>query len=271
MPERSVTITISEFDETAIQGLALGALIQLDWTIKYAGEKKIIAHTPRKWSKWDDEITIETEGNRLTVRSKLIHGEIWDTAGKNKKHLADFLQAFETVKAGATEKDIEDWPAMIAGLKEGSIRDTEQAADEAAQIDKVMNFSSGNLYITYGIIAVNTIIFLLMVFNGVDFFSPAPQQVLKWGGNLPELTLGGEWWRLIASIFLHFGIIHLALNMYALYYIGSYLEKMLGKSRYITAYLCAGISASFVSLLWHRNELLVSAGASGAIFGMFGS
>jgi rhomboid protease GluP len=93
---------------------------------------------------------------------------------------------------------------------------------------------------------------------------------LKWGGNLPALVFAGDWWRLITSVFLHAGIIHLVVNMYALYFIGSYMEPVLGKARYITAYVCAGIGASLTSAVWHNSDMIVSAGASGAIFGLFG-
>jgi rhomboid protease GluP len=70
-------------------------------------------------------------------------------------------------------------------------------------------------------------------------------------------------------VFVHIGIIHIAFNMYALFSVGVYLEPMLGKARYIIAYLCTGVFASLTSLWWH-NDATVSAGASGAIFGMYG-
>jgi rhomboid protease GluP len=70
-------------------------------------------------------------------------------------------------------------------------------------------------------------------------------------------------------MFIHFGVIHLALNMYGLYMLGVFLEPMLGKAKFILAYLCTGVFASIASLWWH-SEGTNSAGASGAIFGMFG-
>src|SRR6185437_4258531 len=58
------------------------------------------------------------------------------------------------------------------------------------------------------------------------------------------MNLGGDWWRLITNLFIHFGIIHLLANMYALYFIAIYLESMLGKQKYIAAYLCTGVFGS---------------------------
>ncbi|MBI3521265.1 MAG: rhomboid family intramembrane serine protease [Bacteroidetes bacterium] len=74
--------------------------------------------------------------------------------------------------------------------------------------------------------------------------------------------------RLITNCFLHIGIIHLLMNMYALLYIGVLLEPLLGRTRFLSAYLLTGITASMASLWWH--DLTISAGASGAIFGMYG-
>jgi rhomboid protease GluP len=70
-------------------------------------------------------------------------------------------------------------------------------------------------------------------------------------------------------MFLHFGVVHLSFNMYALLQVGRYLEPLLGSRRYLLAYFATGIVASFVSLLFHTDNS-VGAGASGAIFGLFG-
>jgi len=115
---------------------------------------------------------------------------------------------------------------------------------------------------------INIAIFILMVISGVNIMLPDTGSLIEWGANFKVLTLNGQWWRLFTNCFLHIGIIHLVMNMYALLYIGALLEPILGKTRFITAYLLAGILASLNSLWWH--DLGVSAGASGAIFGMYG-
>jgi rhomboid protease GluP len=107
-----------------------------------------------------------------------------------------------------------------------------------------------------------------MVITGVDILQPSGESLVAWGANFRPVTLAGEWWRLITCCFLHIGILHLLLNMYALMYIGLLLEPYLGKLRFTAAYLLAGIAASLTSLWWH--DLTISAGASGAIFGMYG-
>src|SRR5205823_5181180 len=80
----------------------------------------------------------------------------------------------------------------------------------------------------------------------------------------------GQYYRLFTSMFLHFGVIHLALNMYALYLVGPALEQAFGQVRYATTYLLAGLGGSALSYaLGPQTE--IAAGASGAVFGLFGA
>ena len=118
------------------------------------------------------------------------------------------------------------------------------------------------------LIYANVFVFILMVLFGVNVFSPSVDALVQWGGNIRYLTINGQLWRLFTSVFLHGGILHLAFNMYALLYVGSILEKVIGKNQFIFAYLISGIAASVSSLV--INENIVSVGASGAIFGLFG-
>jgi membrane associated rhomboid family serine protease len=78
----------------------------------------------------------------------------------------------------------------------------------------------------------------------------------------------GEWWRLITAAFLHYGPIHIAFNMYALYFAGSILEQMIGRWRFVLLYFVSGLAGSAGALLVSSNE--ATAGASGAIFGVLG-
>jgi len=173
--------------------------------------------------------------------------------------------------AGKTtsESTIENNKNAIAILREATIKTAEQEEQQAAEIDAAMNLSGSNLYVTYAIMAINVVVFVLMAMNGAGIFEPNGLVHIKWGSNYTPLTLSGDWWRLITNVFIHFGIIHLAMNMYCLYMVGVYLEPMLGKVKYTVAYLSTGVLASLVSLWWHK-EGVNSAGASGAIFGMYG-
>jgi len=85
----------------------------------------------------------------------------------------------------------------------------------------------------------------------------------------PKLSIfPGQWYRLISSGFLHYGIIHLAFNMWALYMLGQTLEPMLGRVRFAMVYFACMLGGSAGALLLQPNGL--HGGASGAVFGLFG-
>jgi rhomboid protease GluP len=123
-------------------------------------------------------------------------------------------------------------------------------------------------YVTPILLITNILIMVLMWITGSDVFLPSNEDLIAWGADLRPLTMNGQPWRLITSCFLHIGIIHLLLNMYALSSIGSLLEPILGSKRFLVIYLLCGLAASTTSIMWHENT--ISAGASGAIFGLYG-
>jgi membrane associated rhomboid family serine protease/Tfp pilus assembly protein PilF len=121
---------------------------------------------------------------------------------------------------------------------------------------------------TYALLAINIGIFLIMVASGVSWINPQTDQVLRWGADYGPYTFNGQYWRIITSMFLHFGIIHIAANMWCLLSLGRLAEKLLGSLSVIGLYLLTGVGASLLSLSW--DPMRVSAGASGAIFGIAG-
>jgi len=124
--------------------------------------------------------------------------------------------------------------------------------------------------ITTTLIALNTLVFLAMCASGISPVSPSPQDVFNWGGDFTPATLGAhQYWRLLTSTFLHFGIIHIGFNMYVLFQIGPFIELTFGRARYLILYFVAGLIGSLTSTFMHPDA--VSAGASGAIFGLYGA
>ena len=122
---------------------------------------------------------------------------------------------------------------------------------------------------TYALTAINVAVFAAMAISGISIIDPDTQQVLKWGADYGPYTFGGQYWRLLTSMFLHFGIIHIAANMWCLWSLGRLAEKFLGPISVICIYLLTGIGADLLSLSW--DPMRVSAGASGAIFGIAGA
>lgn len=138
--------------------------------------------------------------------------------------------------------------------------------EKTKKLDKI--FSIKKPIITYCIIALCVLVFILMYIFGNG--SSDNLTLIKFGANLDILTVGlGEYFRLITCSFLHIGIFHLLFNMYALYVIGSQAESFFGKIKYLIIYLFSAVSASLLSLMFSAN--VISAGASGAIFGLMGA
>lgn len=119
--------------------------------------------------------------------------------------------------------------------------------------------------VTMAIIAVNVAIFLTVEATG----GTGTANLLRWGADFGPRTLGGEWWRMLASTFLHGGLLHIAFNMLALWSLGPLMEKLTGRLPFLLMYLACGLGGSLLSLWWH--PMIVSIGASGAIFGVAGA
>lgn len=93
---------------------------------------------------------------------------------------------------------------------------------------------------------------------------------LAWGANFGPATQDGQWWRLLTAMFIHFGVVHLALNMWALWDVGRLVERLMGRWRFALLYGGSGVFGNLVSLVAQGNQA-VSGGASGAVFGLFGA
>jgi rhomboid protease GluP len=126
-------------------------------------------------------------------------------------------------------------------------------------------------WIAPALVAVNVLVFIAMAVatGGDSVLKPDGRVHAAWGSNFGPLTTDGQWWRLFSSMFLHFGIIHLAFNMVGLWDGGRLSEKLFGQAEFLLLYVVSGLAGSVASLLWHPD--VNSAGASGAIFGVYGA
>jgi rhomboid protease GluP len=123
-------------------------------------------------------------------------------------------------------------------------------------------------WVTYIIMGINILVYLLTAFLSNDIMLSDYHVLIFLGAKVNELISAGEYYRLVTCIFLHGGLIHLALNMYSLYIIGPLVEKVYGRVKYIAIYFIAGIVASLFSFVFSKG---LSIGASGAIFGLLGA
>lgn len=123
-------------------------------------------------------------------------------------------------------------------------------------------------WLTPVIVYLNAAIFALTVLYTGTVMSFDPRALVMLGANYEPFTVAGQWWRLLTSVFLHGGLLHLVFNMIVLANIGIFLEPVLGRWSYAIVYLLTGLLASLTSLMF--NVGAVSVGASGAIFGLYG-
>jgi membrane associated rhomboid family serine protease len=124
--------------------------------------------------------------------------------------------------------------------------------------------------VTMLLIAANAAIFVLTVASGAGLMGDGPSPVSHDLAMIPAAVAAGayySYYRLLTSMFLHFGVVHIGVNMYALYLLGMQVETALGRLRFITLYLLAGLGGAAASYLF-SPVATPSGGASGAIFGL---
>jgi membrane associated rhomboid family serine protease len=129
-------------------------------------------------------------------------------------------------------------------------------------------FTTAEPVVTYGLIAVNVVIYLITVAQGSGINSPGGKLFFKWALFGPAVA-NGDWWRLITAAFLHGNVLHIGFNMLLLYWIGAPVERYLGHLRYLAVYIVSGLAGSAGALLVTPTSVTV--GASGALFGIFGA
>ena len=123
---------------------------------------------------------------------------------------------------------------------------------------------------TIGIMAVNIIVFVLMSISGSTLDA---QYMAAHGAMYPEYIKEGQYWRLFTSMFMHFGLMHILNNMVVLGAVGQIVEKAMGHVKLLIIFLVSGMCGSVLSyiVMLYNNDFAVSAGASGAIFGLVGA
>lgn len=154
-----------------------------------------------------------------------------------------------------------EWPDLSPG---------ESGTDARLKIfNAELSATTPKIWLTPGLIGINAAVFIAMIATGVNFLTPSTQSLLLWGANYSALVTSGQWWRLFSCMFLHVGIIHIAFNMFVLWNIGKFMERLLGSYGFLVVYLISGLCGSVASIWWKPFQ--VSAGASGAIFGLYGA
>jgi len=103
--------------------------------------------------------------------------------------------------------------------------------------------------------------------------NPEGPALVRWGAASPILIQDGDWWRLLTNAYVHWGLVHLLLNSYALYLFGPLLERTIGSVRFFVLYVVTAVTGSIVAILGMNVDaevLRILMGGSGALFGMMG-
>jgi rhomboid protease GluP len=262
----SIELYLDQLTPRQFLVMAYDIVGRLSWNLKFISDSGLIAKAGT--TRQPATITIRIIDDHIDIRAE--SAQLFDF-GRSKKLLDQFTGIFyevrNTIDPEEMARKYEQLQPQLAAPESDILRTPAAPPGKSAGFFSLFLPQKG-YFITPVIIDLNILVWLLMVCTGVDFFAPDTTSLLRWGANLRTLTVEGDWWRLITNTFLHIGIFHLLLNMYALIYVGFLLEPILGKTRFATAYLLTGIIASLTSIAWHN--FTVSAGASGAIFGMYG-
>jgi len=158
------------------------------------------------------------------------------------------------------------WAAILAVVSLASEADRERAAKEAVLGAMVVPTRQ-----SYGLpllVDLNVAVFLAMVFAGLGFIAFDSEDLIRWGGNYGPALMQGQIFRLVTSLFVHGGVLHLLNNMYGLVIAGLFLNTALPNWRMILCYLITGLGGSIAGAMLH--PAIVSVGASGAILGLWG-
>ncbi|HUR56107.1 MAG TPA: rhomboid family intramembrane serine protease [Opitutaceae bacterium] len=221
----------------------------------FSGSKRKLIGEPQELAFAADQIwNVQAEGLGVQFMTGL--GE----AGRKKQPFIFFCRTAQE--------------AAVVALRLPQTRDADFLAGRefAARLRDVAGPGSAWTSVTNAVVAVNVVVFVLMGLAGAGWFEVADMMpYIRYGANRADATTDGEWWRLVTSMFLHYGILHLALNMWALIQAGHLAEKLFGRASYAMAYFGSGLMGSVATLLWHREKLVWSAGASGAVFGIYGA
>lgn len=244
----------------------------LGWDIHFVSDHGLVAGVPfsLRSNSWGETFTIWLNHGNVYLESKS-NGTVI-ASKKNKHNVEDFLDLFKEKEVSMKEEEKETLHQWINENKRSGDEDILSPLSPKYRDPNITErwyLPRGEFAVTATLIGICVVVFGLMALSGANLFWPSIEVLIKWGAdNRTYTVIKGEWWRMFTAIFLHIGIIHLFLNMASLYAIGILLEPFIGKWRFLAAFLITGVGGSIGSLVWNANT--VSAGASGAIFGLFG-
>jgi len=278
-PYRKVTIPLEDYNPDHYLTLLYQAMLNRDWDIGYFDHDGIIAYTPISWASYSEEVSARVIGNTVVIKSECVGFQgLFTDYGKNQKNLNLLLGEIEYADfhmQGFLEENTRELMDSVPEKQFLNLDDPPMAGKEQLHGFFSPFIPRKKYLITPLLVMINIVVFIvttILIARRSSAWDYDPDNLrkiyLSLGFSNRPAVLNGEYWRLLTNTFLHFSILHVVLNMVILVYIGSLIESKLGKWNFLMVYLFTGIIASMVSVIWHDNE--IAAGASGAIFGLFG-
>ena len=146
----------------------------------------------------------------------------------------------------------------------------EPAGKSVSDLADLMHGDLALTPVTIALVVINVAVFGAMLIHGAGLWHSPNNVQLAWGAGFGPATKDGEWWRLGTAMFLHFGLQHLAVNMWALWDGGRLVERLYGSVRFAGIYFASGLTGNLLSLIV-QGDHAISGGASGAVFGVYGA
>lgn len=196
----------------------------------------------------------------------------WRSVAEQQVRDADLNAAIEAYKEADRRAPPEERPAIASRLA-WLAKETGHDATARREFNRSRaEYATFTPIVTWALIGANVGVFAIDAFlggmAGLGLMSGGGGPLMDWGYVSADKVAAGEWWRILSSAFLHFGILHLVLNMWALYLFGPILEQLYGHIEYLAIYLLCAAGGSVLTILVAPEQAAV--GASGAIFGLLG-
>ena len=256
------------------------------WSVHFLfGQKRSWGESKSQW-KWIGKGELSVDRSFLSIAGQR-HRYFWFSAQQDIRvglhqvrnvvaagRLVKFEVKLESLGGERIEvvrlrtSDVEAAQEIASALPKTRTVEFERAHQEKLAFDRSMEELGTQSSVTAVLVMANIAWFAIVASQGGGWLVPQAGVIIHWGSNFGPLTLNGEWWRLFTCMFVHFGLLHLAFNMWVLWSLGRVTERMFGSLHYAVLYVFAGLCGSMASLWWHPN--VNSAGASGAIFGILG-
>ena len=272
-PSYNDKLYLPGLSNTEILILALEASQKLEWNIEEVTPEGIRFEVPFSIHSHGEAITFTIEkgsDGEVSVRSQSSSVQFVDY-GKNRKNIQKLRETMEEIKTSLTPEELTQKAKDFEEECNRPLTEEEKAyLEEEKKRNSFWSFfiPRKGFIATPILIDLNILVFIVMIASGVGIMSPSTLSLLKWGADFGPLTLTGDWWRAVTCNFIHIGAFHLLMNMYAFMYVGLLLEDLIGSRRMFMSYLLTGLCSAVFSLYMHGET--ISAGASGAIFGLYG-